>query len=188
MLFPAVPTPVITGEDLPAARQMAPAVGVGQRPLGPAKWNNVSSHDFYHAVLESDPYPVRGLVGFGSNLLLAFSDPLRGRRALPALIFGSSVFLQVQLVLGLLLGPLAVRAFDQAKGPALAVLAVLVAGTLVFWRIRRRKRAAPAAWMEATCPACIGISLLAERVPSLAELTEPASASTRPDGPKATVS
>jgi hypothetical protein len=94
------------------------------------------------------------------------------RRALPALIVGSSVFLQLHLVLGLLLGPLAVRAFNQAKGPALAVLAVLVVGTLVFWRVRRRKGGAPGAWREASCPACLGASLLAERVPALAELTE----------------
>ncbi len=87
VLFPAVPNPVITGEDLPAARRLAPAIGVERRPLGPAKWNNVSSHDFYRAVLEGEPYPMRGLVGFGSNLLLAFSDPLRGRRALAALDF-----------------------------------------------------------------------------------------------------
>jgi anaerobic selenocysteine-containing dehydrogenase len=87
VLFPAVPSPVITGEDLPAAQRLAPAVGVEKRPLGPAKWNNVSIHDFYGAVLEGEPYPMRGLVGFGSNLLLAFSDPLRGRRALAALDF-----------------------------------------------------------------------------------------------------
>jgi anaerobic selenocysteine-containing dehydrogenase len=87
VLLPAVPNPAITGEDLPAARRMAPAVGVETRPLGPAKWNNVSAHDFYRAVLEGEPYPMRGLVGFGSNMLLAFSDPLRGRRALAALDF-----------------------------------------------------------------------------------------------------
>ena len=87
VLFPAVPNPAITGEDLPAARNMAPAVGVETRPLGPAKWNNVSAQDFYRAALEGEPYPMRGLVGFGSNLLLAFSDPLRGRRALAALDF-----------------------------------------------------------------------------------------------------
>ena len=40
---------------------MAPAVGVEKRPLGPARWNNVSAHDFYRAVLESEPYPMRGL-------------------------------------------------------------------------------------------------------------------------------
>jgi hypothetical protein len=54
--------------------------------------------------------------------------PGRGRRrALPALIVGSSVFLQLHLVLGLLLGPLADRAFDRAKGLALAAAAGLAA-------------------------------------------------------------
>jgi sugar phosphate permease len=84
------------------------------------------------------------------------------------------VFLQLHLVLGLLLGPLADRAFDQAKGPALIAAAVLVVAVVVFWRIRRRKRAAaPGAWMEASCPACIGVSLLTGRVPGLAGLTAP---------------
>jgi len=92
---------------------------------------------------------------------------LSGRRALPALILGSSVFLQVHLVLGLLLGPLADRAFDQAKVPALAALAVLAAGALLFWRVRRRNRLS-AAWAEAACPACLGVRALAERVPGLA--------------------
>ena len=97
---------------------------------------------------------------------------LNGRRALPALIVGSSVFLQLHLVLGLLLGPLADRAFDRAKGPALVAAAVLVAAGVLFWRVRRRRRAAaPAAWMEASCPACIGVSLLAGRAPGLADLS-----------------
>jgi hypothetical protein len=98
---------------------------------------------------------------------------LAGRRALPALILGSSVFLQIHLVLGLLLGPLAARAFDQARGPALAAAAGLAVAAVVFWRVRRRKQAAPAAWMEATCPACIAVNLLTDRVPVLAGLTDP---------------
>ena len=125
----------------------------------------------------------RGTPGLRTITVIAAGvSGLSWRRALPALILGSSVFLQVHLVLGLLLGPLAVRAFDQAKGPALAALAALVAGTLIFWRARRRKRAAPGAWMEATCPACIGVTLLAQRVPALAELTEADPASSSPDG------
>ena len=87
VLLPAIPTAPITGEDLPAAKQMAPAIGFAERPLGPARWNSVSAHDFYRAVLESTPYPVRGLIGFGSNLLLAQADPIRGRAALSALEF-----------------------------------------------------------------------------------------------------
>src|SRR5262249_61107360 len=71
----------------PAARQLAPTVGVAERPLGPARWNSVTSDDFYRAVLEEKPYPVRGLIGFGSNMLLAHADPARGRAALSALDF-----------------------------------------------------------------------------------------------------
>ena len=52
-----------------------------------------------------------------------YADPASGlsaRRALPALVLGSSVFLQLHLVLGLVFGSLARKAFDQAKGPVLA--------------------------------------------------------------------
>jgi len=117
----------------------------------------------------------RGTPGLRTLTVVAAAvSGLSGRRALPALIVGSSVFLQLHLVLGLLLGPLADRAFDQAKGPALAAGAVLVAAGLVFWRIRRRKRAAPpGAWMEAACPACIGLNLLAGRTSALSGLAAP---------------
>ena len=74
------------------------------------------------------------------------------------------------LVLGLLLGPLADRAFDQAKGPAVALVAVLLAGTVLFWLIRRRRRGASAAWTEASCPVCVGVTLLSDRIPALTDL------------------
>jgi membrane protein DedA with SNARE-associated domain len=113
---------------------------------------------------------------------------LSGRRALPALILGSSVFLQVHLILGLLLGPLADRAFDQAKVPALAVAAALAAAALLFWRGRRRNRL-PAAWTEAACPACLAVRAVAERVPRLAEMAASDAADSGPnDQPKALAS
>jgi anaerobic selenocysteine-containing dehydrogenase len=87
VLFPAPTSVAISGEDLPAAKRLAPAVGVEQRPLGPARWNNVTTRDFYRAVLEETPYPVRGLLGFGSNMLLAHTDGGHGRKALAALEF-----------------------------------------------------------------------------------------------------
>jgi membrane protein DedA with SNARE-associated domain len=113
------------------------------------------------------------------TVVAAGASGLNGRRALPALILGSSVFLQAHLVLGLLLGPLAVRAFDRAKAPAVIAAALLVAGALIFWRARRRRRAdpvapvAPSAWLEATCPACIGVTLLVERVRRPAQAGRP---------------
>ena len=87
VLLPSIPSAPITGEDLPAAKNMSPAIGAAERPLGPARRNSVAVLDFYRAVLEETPYPVRGLIGFGHNMLLAQSDPKRGRAALAALDF-----------------------------------------------------------------------------------------------------
>jgi membrane protein DedA with SNARE-associated domain len=129
----------------------------------------------------------RGMPGLRTlTVVAAGASGLSKRRALPALILGSSVFLQLHLVLGLLLGPLADRAFDRAKGPAEAVLAVLILGALVFWRTRRGSCAAPEAWAEAACPACIGLSLLAGQMPALAGLTSPDPAESEPGDPPVT--
>lgn len=87
VIFPAVPNAAISGEDLPAARTMAPAVGRTERPLGPARFNHITSRDIYSAVLEDQPYPVRALVGFGANILVAHAGAERGREALSALDF-----------------------------------------------------------------------------------------------------
>jgi len=127
----------------------------------------------------------RGTPGLRTLTVIAAAvSGLNSRRALPALIVGSSVFLQLHLVLGLLLGPLADRAFNQAKGPTLVAAAVVIAGGVVFWRVRRRKRAAaPGAWMEASCPACLGVSLLAGRVPALADLAAPDPSEPAASGP-----
>jgi membrane protein DedA with SNARE-associated domain len=106
-------------------------------------------------------------------VVAAGASGLSGRRALPALILGSSIFLQLHLVLGLLLGSLADKAFNQAKGPALAGLAVLAVGALIYWRARRGRRGGTEAWTEAACPACIGLSLIAEHLPGLASQAGP---------------
>lgn len=86
-LLPAVPSAPIIGEDLPAARQLAPALGAAERPLGPARWNHITARELYRAILEGTPYPVRGLIGFGANLLLSQTDGDHGRKALATLDF-----------------------------------------------------------------------------------------------------
>ena len=87
VIFPAVRSAPITGEDLPAAQRLAPALGVMTHPLGPGRWKSVIARDLYRAILESKPYAVRGLIGFGANLLLSQADGRRGRDALSALDF-----------------------------------------------------------------------------------------------------
>jgi len=87
VLFPAVPSASVGGQELASAEQRARTLGLPDRPLGPARGQDVTSEEIYRAVLEGYPYPVRGLVGFGANLLLSHSDSLRGREALAALDF-----------------------------------------------------------------------------------------------------
>jgi anaerobic selenocysteine-containing dehydrogenase len=62
--------------------------------LGPPREpGNVAAPDVYSAILEGEPYPVRALLAFGGNTLLAIADTLRGREALQRLEF----YVQVEL-------------------------------------------------------------------------------------------
>src|SRR5205823_2821467 len=47
----------------------------------------VTTAELYRAILDEQPYAVRGLVGFGANLLVAHADVTRGCAALAALDF-----------------------------------------------------------------------------------------------------
>jgi anaerobic selenocysteine-containing dehydrogenase len=85
--FDKVPTPDVTGAELIRADQRAKALGLAARPLGPPRSGWITSDDIYRAILEGNPYRVRGLVGFGANLLVSHADVLRGRAALAALDF-----------------------------------------------------------------------------------------------------
>lgn len=87
VLFSPVPTNPIAGAELLESAQRAKAIGVDARPLGPARYGFVTGEDFYAAALEGRPYRARGLVSFGSNLLMAHGDSARGRDSLQALDF-----------------------------------------------------------------------------------------------------
>jgi anaerobic selenocysteine-containing dehydrogenase len=87
VLFPSPKSASVTGEELPAAKNLAPTLGLAERPLGPARSGNVTTRELYRAVLEGEPYPIRGLLGFGSNMLLAHADGGRVRAALAKLDF-----------------------------------------------------------------------------------------------------
>jgi anaerobic selenocysteine-containing dehydrogenase len=87
VLFPAVPNVNVGGMELMAPEQRARTLGLPERPLGPSRWQFVTTDEVYRAILEQRPYPVRGLVGFGANLLMAHADSQRGREALADLEF-----------------------------------------------------------------------------------------------------
>jgi len=86
VLFAPVPVRRVASEGLPPASKNL-ALGLQERPLGPSRWNHVTSDELYRGILEQEPYKVRGLVGFGANLLLAHADGGRGRKALAGLDF-----------------------------------------------------------------------------------------------------
>ncbi len=77
----------LSGADLLPATQLAKALGIAQRPLGPPAQGWVTARDVYRAVLDADPYPVRMLVSFGTNLLASQPDTSLARRALERLDF-----------------------------------------------------------------------------------------------------
>jgi anaerobic selenocysteine-containing dehydrogenase len=82
-----VPVNDVSGAELRDPGQWQKALGRQQRPLGPAVEGWITSDDLYRAVLEARPYCVRGLVGFGANLVLSHADAARGADALRALDF-----------------------------------------------------------------------------------------------------
>jgi anaerobic selenocysteine-containing dehydrogenase len=87
VLFPVPPAAPISGDDLPAAKGTARTLGLDERPLGPARWKFYTVRDLYRAIREGKPYPVRAVVGFGANMLLAHADGASGREALKELDF-----------------------------------------------------------------------------------------------------
>ena len=68
-------------------RQRAKALGLAGRPLGPARQGWPTAADAYRAMLHGAPYPVRGMVGFGTNLLLSAPGAATARAALTSLDF-----------------------------------------------------------------------------------------------------
>lgn len=94
-----VPGPSPRVNDVSAKGALPPAMallrlGRAERPIGPPVTpGTVTAYDLYRAILDGEPYPVRALVSFGANMLLANGDSLRGRRALERLPF----FAQIEL-------------------------------------------------------------------------------------------
>lgn len=85
--FPVIPTNDIQGDAFLSDGQREKTLGRTERPLGPARYDHIGSADIYRAILDGEPYRVRGLVSFGSNLVLAHADPEAAIAALKKLDF-----------------------------------------------------------------------------------------------------
>jgi membrane protein DedA with SNARE-associated domain len=92
------------------------------------------------------------------TVVTAASSGVRAGRALPALVLGSSIFLQAHLLLGYALGPAARELLEQARLPALVAAAAALAAVAVLLLRRRRRGAAPVL-ADGICPVCLAAGL-----------------------------
>ena len=58
---------------------------------GPSSRAGSPATDLYRAILEGEPYPIKGMVSFGTNILVSHADTGRGAAALKALDFAVHV-------------------------------------------------------------------------------------------------
>ena len=88
VLFASTATNSLAGRDLLPKEQASRTLGAAERPLGPPRTaGQVTAYDMYRAILTAQPYPVKGLITFGTDVLMGNGDPLRGKAALEALDF-----------------------------------------------------------------------------------------------------
>jgi membrane protein DedA with SNARE-associated domain len=92
------------------------------------------------------------------TVVAAASSGMRAGRALPALVLGSSLFLQAHLALGYAAGPAARELLDQARLPVLLAAAVALLAVAVLL-VRRRSRAGRVL-AEGACPVCLTLGAL----------------------------
>lgn len=79
--------PITAGEFLPGGQRQK-RLGLNEHPLGPPNDpGHIQHSNVYRAILAGDPYPVRGLILFGTNVLVGHVDPARARDALETLEF-----------------------------------------------------------------------------------------------------
>jgi anaerobic selenocysteine-containing dehydrogenase len=85
--FAKPPARDIKGGELLSAEQRAKCIELKRSPLGPGRDGWIGGDALYDAILDGDPYPIRGLFGFGRNFLVNHADSERGARALNKLEF-----------------------------------------------------------------------------------------------------
>ena len=85
--FAKAPVADVSGLDLVKPQTQSLTLGLTERPLGPPVDGWVSAEHLYRAITQRIPYQVRGLVGFGANLLVGHADAPTGDDALRQLEF-----------------------------------------------------------------------------------------------------
>lgn len=87
VLWPEQAVKPISSYSMLPPGQRAKALGLQERPVGPAARGWVTGSDLYRAITLKSPYPIRALLGFGANLLVSQPNPVLGKQALEQLEF-----------------------------------------------------------------------------------------------------
>lgn len=99
------------------------------------------------------------------TVVIAALAGVRPRVALPALVAGSTVFLQGHLLLGWALGPVAETLLSKARVAVLVVLVALLLAAAAVWLRRRGREVGERGFAEASCPACIALAAASGVIP-----------------------
>ena len=83
--FAKTPVNGMDGRGLLPKEQARKRLGLDARPLGPVATGRVQAYEVYRAVLDGEPYPVKGFLSFGGDIIMANGNTLRGRQALQQL-------------------------------------------------------------------------------------------------------
>ena len=83
--FAKTPVNGMDGRGLLPKEQARKRLGLDARPLGPVATGRVQAYEAYRAVLDGEPYPVKGFLSFGGDIIMANGNTLRGRQALQQL-------------------------------------------------------------------------------------------------------
>jgi hypothetical protein len=92
------------------------------------------------------------------TVVTAASSGIPVGRALPALVLGSSLFLQAHLLLGYALGPAARELLERARLPVLLAAVAVLVGVAVLL-LHGRRGCAARVLAEGACPACLALGL-----------------------------
>lgn len=87
VVFGKPPARNVSGAEHMSQAQRSKCVELAHSPLGPGRDGWIGSDAMYRAMLEGEPYRLRGLVNFGRNFLVNHANAERGAKALAGLEF-----------------------------------------------------------------------------------------------------
>jgi anaerobic selenocysteine-containing dehydrogenase len=85
--FARPPVRDVTGGEFLTAEQRAKCIDLKRSTLGPGRNGWTGTDALYAAIMDGEPYRIRGLFGFGRNFVVNHADGDRGARALAKLEF-----------------------------------------------------------------------------------------------------